>query len=461
MKHNNNIITYLLFTSLYSVYVASFLTSVPPLLNNNRANINIRTGIETVSKGKNKVEKQLITSSSYPHEQKRSSIRSPTELNVALTGKISSILTKLSNAPSKNKEVLSALQHNMNTLDIIPICMLGWIMKPVSKYIYNKVFPTFLKRSRDYKQTILYFVTNILSSIGRIALIVYLFDILDVILTVIGFEIAAKYEFSTIVAKVCYTVFAALQMKEYKNALLQKEKRKNSRYPITLINRSLNLLLYIVSGLILVDTLHIDMGVTLSSLFAFSGVGTIVLSLASQNIATGLMNGLEISVSQNFVVGDEIRMSDGTQGIVAKLGILGMDIEGDDDLTMEIPYSDVREQKIINLSNASKSQVKQTLRFQYKDMYRLKSILDEIKIELKTSCSSTLITDGTSSFTVVMTDYKEDHISVIVDTHHYVRPSCAEYDTMRQGVLEAIARVMERNNMNFALPSVVNIAGAD
>ena len=123
-------------------------------------------------------------------------------------------------------------------------------------------------------------------------------------------------------------VFAALQMKEYKNALLQKEKRKNSRYPITLINRSLNLLLYIVSGLILVDTLHLDMGVTLSSLFAFSGVGTIVLSLASQNIATGLMNGLEISVSQNFVVGDEIRMSDGTQGIVAKLGILGMDIEG-------------------------------------------------------------------------------------------------------------------------------------
>ena len=77
---------------------------------------------------------------------------------------------------------------------------------------------------------------------------------------------------------------------------------------------------------------------------------------------------------------------------------------GDDDLTMEIPHSDLREQKIINLSNASKSQVKQTLRFQYKDVCRLKSILDEIKIELKTSCSSTLITDGTSSFTVVMTD---------------------------------------------------------
>ena len=63
-----------------------------------------------------------------------------------------------------------------------------------------------------------------------------------------------------------------------------------------------------MSGLILVGTLHLDVGVALTSLFAFSGVGTIVLSLASQNIATGLMNGFETSVSQNFVVGDEIRM---------------------------------------------------------------------------------------------------------------------------------------------------------
>ena len=70
------------------------------------------------------------------------------------------------------------------------------------------------------------------------------------------------------------------------------------------------------------------MGVAMSSLFAFSGVGTIVLSLASQNIASGLMNGLEISISQNFVVGEEIRMSDGTEGRVTRLGLLGMDIKG-------------------------------------------------------------------------------------------------------------------------------------
>ena len=65
-----------------------FLTSIPPLLHDKRANINVRVGIETTFKRKNKVEKQLTTSSSRPHEQKRISIRSATDLSAALTGKI-------------------------------------------------------------------------------------------------------------------------------------------------------------------------------------------------------------------------------------------------------------------------------------------------------------------------------------------------------------------------------------
>merc|ERR1712157_347708 len=129
--------------------------------------------------------------------------------------------------------------------------------------------------------------------------------------------------------------------------------------------------------------------------------------------------------------------------------------------TINIPYSEIREQKIINLSTADKSQVQQTLRFQYKDLYRLKDILQEIKNEIKNTCASTLITDSSRSFTVVMTDYKEDHISVNVDTHHNVKPNCDEYDETRSYVLEAIARVMNRNDMNFALPSVVNINDED
>ena len=71
------------------------------------------------------------------------------------------------------------------------------------------------------------------------------------------------------------------------------------------------------------------MGIASSLSLAFSGVGTIALLLASKNISTELMNGLETSVSQNFVVGDEIHMSDDAQGFVTNLGTLGMEIEGE------------------------------------------------------------------------------------------------------------------------------------
>ena len=123
-------------------------------------------------------------------------------------------------------------------------------------------------------------------------------------------------------------VWAAIRLKEYKFHLLKKQKRKKSRFPLTIINRSLNLTINTISTLILIDTLQIDMGVTLSSLFAFGGVGTIVISLASKNIAIGLMNGLEVSSKQKFVIGDKILLRDGTKGRVTKIGLLGIDIRG-------------------------------------------------------------------------------------------------------------------------------------
>lgn len=85
-------------------------------------------------------------------------------------------------------------------------------------------------------------------------------------------------------------------------------------------------------------------------------------------------------------------------------------------------------------------------------MHRLKKIIEEIKCELKILCPK-LIEDAR----VFMTDYKKDHISVIVDTHHKIYPSGSEYKLMRQDVLIAIANVMERNKVQFALPSIVNI----
>ena len=86
--------------------------------------------------------------------------------------------------------------------------------------------------------------------------------------------------------------------------------------------------MHIISGLILIDTLQIDMGVTISSVFAFGGLGTIIISLASKNIAVGLMNGLEVSSKQKFTIGDKILLKDGTKGRVTTIGVLGIDIRG-------------------------------------------------------------------------------------------------------------------------------------
>ena len=161
--------------------VSSFITPTqllhpkPIIIPNDIQNNNIRTQIK------------------YPQRR----LYKGTKLNVVLTGKISSVLTKLAQARTKRRQIRKALEENVQYLDLLPILILGYILKPLNQYLYTNFCPKVLKK--DYKKSVVCFVTNLLSQIGRIALIVYLFDILDVVLTVIGFEVARKYEFSTIV----------------------------------------------------------------------------------------------------------------------------------------------------------------------------------------------------------------------------------------------------------------------
>ena len=105
-------------------------------------------------------------------------------------------------AREKTNEITKALQHNVNLLDIIPICMLGWIVQPLCKFTYLKV-SQWIKALDLYENSLICSITNVLSQIGKIAFIVYLFDVLDIILTEIGFLFAKEYELSTLAAKAC------------------------------------------------------------------------------------------------------------------------------------------------------------------------------------------------------------------------------------------------------------------
>lgn len=122
---------------------------------------------------------------------------------------------------------------------------------------------------------------------------------------------------------------------------------------------------------------------------------------------------------------------------------------------MNIPNSQVVGQRVQNLSRADICQVEQTLWFTYEDIGKMEDIVKAIKDEIRASCPK-LITDGSRPLRVHFSDFKDDHLEVAVNVNFKFSPSNGdEYLDNRQVVLQAIARAVKKNGVEFALPNRV------
>jgi small-conductance mechanosensitive channel len=90
------------------------------------------------------------------------------------------------------------------------------------------------------------------------------------------------------------------------------------------------------------------------------------------------------------------------------------------------------------------------LRFKYSDLGKIPSLLDDIKAEIRKNCPK-MIEEKSK---VVLTKYEPDHVSVEVNCHFDMNPGTGEYVETRQKVLLSIADAVQKNNIEFALPSI-------
>jgi small-conductance mechanosensitive channel len=136
---------------------------------------------------------------------------------------------------------------------------------------------------------------------------------------------------------------------------------------------------------------------------------------------------------------------------VIKLGWMETELRQSDNIIMSVPNSILSGQRISNLSRQKQCQVKQTLRFNYDDAEQIPALLESIRSEIKKACPR-LVTDSSRPFRVFWTGYKEDHLEVMVDTHHNIAPIGDAYWQNRQNVLLAISRAVKNNGLEFAQP---------
>eukprot|EP00984_Skeletonema_dohrnii_P007303 scaffold2645_cov96-Skeletonema_dohrnii-CCMP3373.AAC.9 len=184
------------------------------------------------------------------------------------------------------------------------------------------------------------------------------------------------------------------------------------------------------------------------SLFAISGASAVFFSLVSKDLAEHIVGGLAVQVWDAFSVGETITLGNGLSGKVVSIGLVETEIESSNNVITKIPNSKIVNERVSNISRATKSQVVQTLRFSYGDMKLVPKVLADIQEEIEASCPK--LDHGTAQ----LKSYEADHIQTEVNYHFDIPPSNQEYGSNREQVLLAIGRAIEKNNVTFAIPAI-------
>lgn len=335
--------------------------------------------------------------------------------------------------------------------DVVLLAIVGWGMVPWLNWIIgvrNKEDPVL---ERVIKKKLPYNLATAVAQMAQIATSVYGVDMITVGLKHVG--VPNLPSLPALYAKCVYTLWATNRLCAIKRWAIAKALNvKGNLYGrAKVFDRILDVVLRGLSYFLVLDVLKVQLGVAASGILAFGSATTLVVSLAFQDLAKQLLNGLMLASSNRFYEGDVVSFGNGVVGVVTRQGWMETLVRAGDEASVSVPNSDLAKSKVSNLSRVYYCQVRQVLRFHYQDVDKLPNLVKDMKEEIQKSCPK-LITDGSRPFRVHWTDYHRDYLEVTVNSYFTIKPIGDEYWDNRMEVLMAIHRATEKNQMQFAKP---------
>jgi hypothetical protein len=218
-----------------------------------------------------------------------------------LGGVLSGFVEKLLISPAKFFSVLKAvgafaLQDYKDWL-LIALCIFGPI--PISKrfYIWHyrhlELDPAPMEQK--FKFSITRKVAQIVAEIGNLFGLLFGTELLLVFLKELGFKVVSSRAHKW-ASGVVATLWLAKNVSEIKKYLLSRANSKDLSQAAgaRMINRFLDIIIVFATTLAILDFLSVKTGFALQSLLGFSSIGTLVFSLASQNLASEFLASLAI-----------------------------------------------------------------------------------------------------------------------------------------------------------------------
>ena len=221
--------------------------------------------------------------------------------------------------------------------------------------------------------------------------------------------------------------------------------RSNDKASIHATAKLLRIVLWVIIALMVMQSL----GVSVSGLLAFGGVGGVAVGFAAKDLLANFFGALSIYLDRPFTTGDWIRSPDQEiEGTVEEVGWRLTRIRTFDQRPLYVPNATFSNISVENPSRMRNRRIYETIGIRYEDAHKMDAIVADVKTMLQQhkeiDLSRTLIVNFVS-FGPSSLDF---FIYTFTKTVQWV-----EFHEIKQDIMLRILTIIAQNGAEMAFPS--------
>lgn len=224
-------------------------------------------------------------------------------------------LSRLVGTPNQARHVLSFLRADFDDIrQIILFAFIGYALPEIGRRV---------GRTTDCNETRVFHVINHVSQGFKIGAFTTFIE--STAQFSMGIESPSVVIVTKAISTICFGLWGMYRVKFLKNVAVSFACKRLKIHSVRLIRfyeRLTDYVLYLITNIVLLDTLGFNYKNAINAISVFGGFGTILLSLSSRDIASQFLSGMSISFTEPFHIGDKVQLEDGKIGVVEYVGPL-------------------------------------------------------------------------------------------------------------------------------------------
>ncbi|WP_017025686.1 mechanosensitive ion channel family protein [Vibrio rumoiensis] len=223
--------------------------------------------------------------------------------------------------------------------------------------------------------------------------------------------------------------------------------RKNKRDETTVhaLSKLSRIIIFIIGAMTVMQTL----GLSLSGLLTFGGVGGLIVGLAAKDLLSNFFGGMMVYLDRPFKVGDWVRSPDrNIEGTVEKIGWRMTIIRTFDKRPLYVPNAIFSNIVVENPSRMHNRRINETIGLRYQDAQKVDAIIEEVTQMVKNHPAIDSRQTIIVNFNTFGPSSLDFFIYAFTKTVEWVR-----YHEVKQNVLLETMKIIHKHGADVAFPT--------